>query len=259
MKGVISPRCSWVLIALCLLTLIGCGRSKEQEDGLLVAVSANAEEVLQAIAKAYNEQESKNVQIVSGSSGKLSAQISEGAPYHLFFSADESYPQWLYENGFAEGPPKSYAIGRLAIWGLLPSGPFIPGFQLDQGQTISYANPEVAPYGKAAEQVLLFCKFTPLAEQLILAESIGQVNGFINTQSVDYAFTSYSSLLNKIDTNHWQLVPDSLHDPIIQQAVVIKGEGYADMALDFLEFVHSALGRELLKSHGYLPPTTPGN
>lgn len=242
----------WLLV---LLLFTACENRAKKEKPLLIAVSANASEAIQEVGKAFQKGRHIELQYSSGSSGKLCAQIAEGAPYDIFFSADEDYADRVFGLGLGEGIPKIYAMGRLVLWQSSGNPVVIAQLGTITDQTLGIANPQLAPYGRAAQQVMESLGFDLEKNRLITAESIGQVNGFMATQSVDWAITSASSVIVKQELpGSWTLVPDTLFTPILQNAIVLKGGQRTEDGLSFLLFVQSQEGQNILRSYGYLSP-----
>lgn len=163
-----------------------------------MAAAANVVKPLEELAQAFRKRTSIPVRIVSGSSGKLFAQIHAGAPFDIFFSADERLPMLLEEAGLAvPGSRRTYAIGTLVLWSS------IRGYVDDRGEVLqrgafrhlAIANPETAPYGAAASQVLRkLGLWESLLPKLATAESVGQAYGFIASGNAELGFVALSQL-----------------------------------------------------------------
>jgi molybdate transport system substrate-binding protein len=142
------------LSSFCLaLILIGCTTNKEQI--LTIAASANMRPVMEKIVPAFEKSNDLACDLIIGSSGKIAAQIEQGAPFDIFLSADNKYPTSIYESDLAIGPPEIYAFGKLVLWTLERDSHLDTDFLLSgKTQYISIANPITAPYGLAAESFL---------------------------------------------------------------------------------------------------------
>jgi molybdate transport system substrate-binding protein len=171
--------------ALVLLTLLLCSFVAAQE--ITVAAAADLSTALPEIVAAYTKQSGQAVKLSFGASGNLTTQIQNGAPFDLFFSADESYPAQLIEKGFAEKDSLyRYAIGRLVLW--VPNDVPVDvnklGIQslLDPAvKKISIANPQHAPYGRAAEAALKkLGVYDQISAKLVLGENISQAAQFVD-------------------------------------------------------------------------------
>ncbi|MGX5174882.1 molybdate ABC transporter substrate-binding protein [Aliikangiella sp. IMCC44653] len=240
-----------LLFACCIIFSLS-GRTAE----LKVAVASNFINTAEALVEAYHQRTGQSVVLVPGSSGKLYAQISHGAPFDLFLSADSEKPAALINLGLAE--PNSlfiYAIGRLALWSTEPQYIPVTGLTLHSNfeGKIVIANPNLAPYGVAAQQVLeKLGAFTSLQNALIRVENVGQAFWIVNTGNASLGFVAWSQLLQQEQSpQHYWLVPETMHDPINQQAVVISASRNRAQAQDFANFIQSKYSRELIISHGY--------
>lgn len=224
---------------------------------LLVATAANFADTLRALAAMYQQQGGMSVRLSVGSSGKLFAQIHHGAPYDLFFSADLIRPQKLYQAGLASRP-QPYALGELVLW--QPQGPLPPRQRLlkQQFRYLSIANPHTAPYGRAARQVLVQLKLWPTVRtRVVRGENVGQAFNYVRSGAAQLGFVARAQVvrMNQDDDAHRWLVPQSLYDPVIQAAVVIRRSRQQAAAQDFLAFVlHDPAARRLIQQHGYRLP-----
>lgn len=199
--------------------------------------------------------------MVKGSSGKLTAQIREGAPFDVFLSADIQFPEQLFAEGIAERPPKIYAYGHLVLWTaqeeLTAETETLSHPEL---RHIAIANPNIAPYGKAAQEVLTKLHLLDtMKHKLVFGESISQVNQFVVSKSADAGFTSLSSVkaTKMKGIGNWNEINDTLYNPISQAgvALTIKGSSSSTKkANDFIEYLSSTRAQEILKKHGYSLP-----
>ena len=190
-----------------------------------------------------------SIRLVFGSSGKLYAQIINGAPYDLFLSADQDKPKNLYDQKYTNHKPFTYAIGRLALYSINPK--FFPMSQdaLFNDLPIAIANPSLAPYGKASMTVLneIITRNNPY-KKLIIGENISQVFSFISSANTDLGFVALSQVIQKNKNNYWT-IPIEYHEPIKQDAIIIKASAACNL---FIQYIKSKDVKLLLKSYGYL-------
>jgi molybdate transport system substrate-binding protein len=243
---------------LCSLFLSGTAFAAEP---LSVAVAANVKPAFDELAAAFTRQTGIAVTGTAASSGKLTAQIKNGAPFDVFLSADMEYPQDLYRNGYAETAPAVYAYGTLVLW-------TTQSIDLERGlavltdpgiQKIAIANPKLAPYGRAALEALDHYKLRAAVEpKLVYGESIGQVSQYIDSGAVTLGFTARSIVLapESAGKGRWVEVPADSYAPIAQGVIVLKhaAPAQADGARRFLDFVRSAPARAVLERYGYRLP-----
>lgn len=209
-----------------------------------------------ALTQAFTEQTGIACQTSISSSGKLTAQIQQGAPFDVFISADMKYPKEIERSGLAANSPKVYARGKLVLWSMKKGyTPSLAGLRESAVRHIALANPKVAPYGMAAEEILQSQGLLPaLQQKLVFGESIAQTNQFITTQSAEVGFTAMSVVLSpKLkDKGQWMALPTDLHTPIEQGVVVIKQkDGVKPAAMEFYEFLSSATAKAILQQFGY--------
>jgi molybdate transport system substrate-binding protein len=224
-----------------------------------VAVAANFAAPLDLIAAAFRKDSGHPLAISSGSTGKLAAQIENGAPFEVLLAADAEHPAQLEKRGSAvAGSRFTYARGRLALWSADPALVDADGKVLAGGRFhhLAIANPQLAPYGAAAQQALtalgLWQKLTPL---LVQGEDIGQAYQFVASRAADLGFVALSQVRGGIVSGQpkgsvW-LVPETLYKPIEQQAVLLP-KGAADPAARaLLEFLKGQETRAVLERFGY--------
>lgn len=229
-------------------------------ETLTVGVAANFFETARSLEPAFEADSGIELKLISGSSGKLFAQISNGAKIDVFLSADTAKPQALIDQGLAAADSYHiYAQGRLALYSsrfVIPHnlGSFLMSEKL---RVLSLANPELAPYGLAARQVLTALKVEKQAWQTWLsAENIAHALLYVDTGNADAGFVAYSMLVsrNLVREEHVRLIDEHLHKPI-EQAMVITREGEA--ARRWLAFLQSEEARRVIVQAGYGLPEKP--
>lgn len=225
-------------------------------DEIRVAVATNFSEPMAALVELFEKGSEHTVLISAGSTGNHYAQIRNGAPFEAFFSADTERPQLLEEQGNAvAGSRFLYALGRLVLWSPQPGLVDDDGRVLENGsfRFLAIANPALAPYGAAAREVLMARNvWSALQQRLVQGQDIGQTYSFVHTRNAELGFVAYSQVkkpASGIEGSYW-LVPEGLHEPIAQEAVLLRD---VPAARAFLEFVKSAPARELIRAYGYGP------
>ena len=190
--------CLFLLLALCLPISDSLPVAAEE---VRVAVASNFLSTFQSLAREFEKHTGHTVVISPGSSGKLYAQITHGAPFDIFFSADDQRPRLLEEEGLAvKGTRFPYAVGRLTLWSLAPdmlkdNGPDV--LRQAAFSHLAIANPKTAPYGKAAEQVLqALGLWDTVQPKLVQGENIGQTLQFVASQNADLGFVALSQILD---------------------------------------------------------------
>lgn len=242
-------------VLLCLL-LLSSGCRREKSHKLTIAVSANMQYAMEELVEAFTQSSGTPCELIVGSSGKLTAQIMEGAPFHLFLSADMKYPGEIYAGGKAEDRPQVYAYGYLVLWSLDEAVELTAqGLMKEDVTHIAIANPETAPYGVAAVQLLRGMGiWEQVKSKLVYGESIAQTNQFILSGSAQAGITARSVVSSPAarDRGHWSEADRKLYEPIEQGVVDVKTEGSgADEARAFIEFLRSPAARDILVSFGY--------
>ena len=216
------------------------------------------EDLKKAFAKEHPD---TKVQVILGSSGKLTAQIKNAAPYELFMAANMKYPEALYADKVAVTKPLVYAEGTLATLSVKPQD-FSKGMALLKDtkiKRIAVANPKTAPYGKAAQEALQNANvYDEVKTKLIFAESASQTVSYTVT-AADLGFIAKSSLYSKQmkkykEGKHWKEVDPKLYTPIEQGIVILKnGESNVEVKA-FYDFILSDEAKEILKKFGYRLP-----
>ncbi len=244
----------FALFFLLLLTLVSCKNRKSQ--ALVIASAANVQFAMQELIAEFQNETGIPCETVLSSSGKLTAQIREGAPFHVFVSADMTYPEDLFKNGLTTGPPEVYAYGKLVLWTLRSDlDPTPERLTQDDVRHIAIANPKTAPYGSAAVEAMRhFGIFEKTEPKLVYGESISQTNQFIISKTADAGFTAKSVVLSpEIKTQgRWVEIDQTAYTPIAQGAVVIQRNGEVKAeAMEFYRFLFSEKAKQTLQAYGY--------
>ncbi len=241
------------ILVLSLNLILSCGNSKEK-PGLLVATAANMQFAMEELSEQFKKDFNINCELVVSSSGKLTAQIKEGAPYDVFVSADMKFPQAIDHYSKAVTTPKVYAYGKLVLWSMTEL-PHLNGLTQSHIKHIALANPKTAPYGKAALEVLEYTGIVKQVEsKFVFGESIAQTNQFITTQAAQIGFTAKSVVVSPLLKNKGQWVDISTlaYTPIEQGIVVIKqNEKDRAQAMKFYNFMFSDKAKQILTKYGY--------
>jgi len=229
-------------------------------EEITVAAAANLQFTAAELKTEFERTTGHSVKLILGSSGKLTAQIENGAPVNVFISADEDFPRRLYNDGITVGEPKVYAKGVLVLWTLreIDLSPGLAVLADTKVKKIAIASPRLAPYGRQAVSAMKHARLYPSIEaKLVYGESIAQANQFIMTQAADIGFTSKSIVLaaNMHGKGRWVEVDPNAYSPIAQAAVIIKGPRQKQQAaVQFFDFLFSPAAAEIFKKYGYLLP-----
>ncbi len=224
-----------------------------------MAAAADLNFAMNELAAQFEKQSGTKVSVTYGSSGNFFSQIQNGAPFDLFFSADIEYPEKLEAAGLAEhGTLYGYAVGRIAIW--MPSGAKIDlakqGWNalLDSSvQKIAIANPDHAPYGRAAVAALQKAGiYEYVKAKLVYGENISQAAQFVQSGNAQAGILAMS--LARSDAMRegrlWE-IPAEMHPPIEQGVVLLKAAAKKKAARAFLKFVKSKTGQAILEKYGF--------
>lgn len=251
------------VVRRCLLLCCLAGTANAEQATL--AVASNFAAPMAALVTEFQATNAHQLKVASGSSGKLYAQIRHGAPFHLFFSADQAKPKALIDAGLTtEAHSLTYAIGKLALWSPTPGQAHQLKARLLRGdyQRLAIANPKHAPYGLAAAQTLDALGVTePAQRRWVRGENIAQTFQYVMTGNADFGFVALAQISEGgqvLRGSAW-LVPDKLHQPIRQNVVLLNAGRTNAAAIEFLEFVRSPRGQGIIASYGYRtspnPPT----
>lgn len=244
-------RC-WIAVALLSVCDLAVA------DEIRVAVASNFATTSEAIAQRFEEITDHTIILVFGSTGKHYAQIRNGAPFEVFFAADARRPEMLESAGLTVPESRfTYAVGRLVLWSLDEGYVDAKGQVLEAGdfRHIAIANPELAPYGRAAQEMLQSRGlWASLELRLVRGENIGQAFQFVKSGNAELGLVALSQLTSperESEAGSRWVVPETLHSPIQQQAVLLADTA---AARSFLEFTKSSEARSIIRSHGYKAP-----
>lgn len=224
-----------------------------------IAVASNFYPTMKEVVKqfeieAFDSSKASKIVLIPGSSGKHYAQIINGAPFDLFFSADKIRPVLLEQQRIFKSESRfTYALGKLALWSP------IKGLVDSEGQILydkdfrflAIANPKIAPYGIATKETLVSMKlWQDMNEKLVRGENIAQAFQFIDSGNVELGFVSFSQLMRpnfSLKGSFWE-VPQSLYNPIEQQAVLLRD---SRLGRTFIEFVQTDKALNIISKFGY--------
>ncbi len=238
------------LVSLVLIGCLGCSKS-DSSAPLTIATAASLSGAFKTVAAEYTKQTGTKISLVIASSGKLTQQIQQGAPYDIFASANTLYTQQLIDAGEAVADTmSSYAVGRLALW--VKSGdapPSLNSLTSSAFEHVAIANPKHAPYGMASKQALeKQGLWKPISDKLVRGSNVRQAMQFVESGNAEVALIAHSLALH--GGGAFTLVDPSLHDPLTQSIVVLTRSKRKPDATRFIEFLSSETGRRLLRPYG---------
>lgn len=237
---------SWI-IGLSFMTTNAVGGE------IKVAVASNFSKTIKVLVNKFEQTSGHKIKISTGSTGKHYAQITNGAPYHVFLAADEERPKMLEDQGYAvENTRFTYAKGVVVLWsdnkGLRLGEKILQGSYAGR---LAYANPKLAPYGRAAKEVMISLGvWDKYKRKAVRGENIGQTFQFVKSGNAIMGFVSSSQIMepeNKIHGSFW-VVPKGLYTGINQQAILLKEN---TIARAFLLFIKSPEMQNVIKGYGY--------
>ncbi len=265
MTGRRPPALRWLAPTLILLSGVGptaqggvaaAGRADTPPAEARVAVASNFTGAARRLVSLFEEGSDHRIVLIAGSTGKHYAQIRNGARLDAFLAADIERPRRLEDEGLAvAGSRFTYARGRLVLWsgraGSVPDG--LSGLDRHPFRHLAIAQPELAPYGRAAREALESSGlWDALLPRLVRGESVTQAFQFVASGNAELGLVAYSqAIAAEADAGSWWLVPGSLHSPIDQQAVLLRDRAGPR---DFLAFLRSEAAHRVLEDFGYEAP-----
>lgn len=251
-----------LLVALALAAVSRPPAVAQPPEGLLVAAAADLRYAFEELAGVWRSRAAIPVTFSFGSSGQLAQQVEHGAPFDVFFSANEAFVQRLAEQGhIVPDTVQLYAVGRIVLWvrrasGLDP-GRGMPVLLDPRVRYVAIASPEHAPYGEAARQALvrsgLYDRVRP---KLVYGENVSLTLQLVQSGNADVGLVALSLALAppvSREGRFW-LVPQGLHDPIRQAAGVVARSSRQPQARAFLAFVNGPEGRPVMRRYGFVLP-----
>ena len=240
------------LLGLALLFIGGVAA-----DEVKVAVAANFTAPMQAIAPAFEKATGHTLVASFGATGQFYAQINNGAPFDVFLSADDLTPARLEREGATvPGSRFTYAIGSLVLWSADAS--YLDGtdaaLKAGQFRHLSIANPKAAPYGLAAMQVLDKLGLSEAVKaKLVEGQNITQAHQFVSTGNAELGFVALSQVYTggKLGSGSAWIVPDTMYDPIKQDAVMLKQGANNPAAAALVEYLKGPEAARVIESFGY--------
>ena len=247
-----------------LVTLAaGAPASVRADDAPAIAAASDLQFALTEVAERFREETGHSVKLTFGSSGNFVTQIEHGAPFQLFLSADEAYVKRLAERGLTRDDGSLYAVGRIVLFA--PNGSSLKvdaellGLKAALGEgrisRFAIANPEHAPYGRAAREALIKVDLWSQVEgTLVLGENASQAAQFATAGSAQGGIIPLSLVLQPAVAKRgtWALLPERMHAPLRQRMVLLKDAGPA--ASEFYDYMQAASARAILERYGFVLP-----
>lgn len=256
------PKLAQIFIALTIMWLalqtsyVFAVDQQKQTKPLRIAVAANFAPALKILLADLPNKDQINYQIISAATGTLYQQIKHGAPFDLFLSADSVRPELLeQEKLIIKHSRQTYAYGQIALWSATQPLQSLNELNHYTGK-LAIANPDTAPYGKAAQQALQHLSLWPkLKNQLITGINISQTFQQVRSQAVPLGIVAYSQLV----INNYQgiIMPTAYYQPIAQQLVIVKSSQQVEIAQQVSDFILQVSSQKTLQALGYLPVKSP--
>ncbi|KXK29537.1 MAG: molybdenum ABC transporter substrate binding component [Candidatus Brocadia sinica] len=257
--GFLSIACATWLLFL----FIAFHNTVRADEKILIAAASDLKFAMDDICHIFEQANPDiHVDVSYGSSGNFYAQIKQGAPFDLFFSADATYPTRLEEEGLAvKGQRYLYAIGKIVLW--IPKRSALnpqKGLNIvlkPEVKKLTIANPKHAPYGRAAKEALRYYQLWDMVQnKLVFGENISQTAQFVQTGAADAGIIALSLAISPKmvnDGNYW-IIPDESYNKLEQVCTVLqRGKDKSDIKT-FLKFVQGKKGRKILSEYGFVLP-----
>ncbi|MDG1124361.1 MAG: molybdate ABC transporter substrate-binding protein [Pseudomonadales bacterium] len=265
----------WAAYFLTVLSLFGVqclAQAETAKNSIRVAVATNFVTTLKTLSEDFASLDNSKILISAGSTGKLYAQIRQGAPYDIFLAADQQRPQLLEQHGLTVTNSRfTYANGALVLWrpnrvrGFTTKGEESQTGQRAQirqwlagASSIALANSRLAPYGFAAEEVLHNLKITKsVSQRRVTGENIGQTFSLVATGNATLGFVAAAQILELSQPVATYLtIPRELHSPILQDAVQLKFGVNNQAAARFMQYLKSTRAKKIIQKAGFLAAKT---
>jgi molybdate transport system substrate-binding protein len=258
---------SYVLIVTLILAVFisSCGDNEpeaanEESVNLTIAAASDLQVAFTEIGELFEEETGHSVTFSFGSTGNLTTQIENGAPFDVFAAANVAFVDRLIEGGFVDQETKRlYGVGRIVLANSVASGADARNLENLLDPDIAYvaiANPEHAPYGLAAKEALENAGlWEDLQPKLVYGENIRQALQFVETGNAEVGIVALS--IAEVDTITYTLIDEDLHNPLLQAMGVISASTHQNAAMEFVDFVIGPTGRDILEKYGFSPPESP--
>lgn len=246
------------VVLLLFLMVGGLGNAQE----ITVAAASDLQFAFHDVGERFERETGKHVKLIFGSSGNFFAQLQNGAPFDVFFSADIDYPKRLEAAGLTvPGTLYPYAIGRIVLW-----VPTQSKLDLNRGlqvlvdpsiHKVAIANPEHAPYGRAAVAALRHENiYDQVSAKFVLGENISQTATFVVSGNADVGIVALSLAVapSMKDKGRYAEIPAADHPAIEQAAVILKSSTHQDIARQFIQYLKTSAIQELLRGYGFTVP-----
>ncbi|MDB1124148.1 molybdate ABC transporter substrate-binding protein [Vibrio algarum] len=236
------------------IALIFCFSHSASAETVMIAVANNFYGAMQVIAKDFKKLTGHDITLSTGTSGQLYAQVVNGAPFDLFLSADKKRPTKLVEAGYASDS-FTYAYGSLVLWSPDPTlfNGDINVLLKDSVKHIAMANPKLAPYGFAAQQVMENAGiYESVQAKFVMSKGLNAAYQFVVTENAQVGFLAKSQLYRDkkmADGSYWD-IPNDYYDPIMQDAILLNENNTG--AVQFVQYLNSDRARDLMALFGYL-------
>lgn len=248
------------VVIIIAFVLLSASSFAQQKDRIRIAAASSLKFALDSIVRAFEARQPGRVDLSYGSSGKLFEQISNGAPFDIFFSADMDYPSLLRKRNMAASEPYIYGTGRLVVWSkkIDVSNKGIKSL-LDPGvKKISIANPMHAPYGKRAEEALThYAILDDVKSRLVYGQNISQAAQFVTSGAADVGIIALSLALSpnmKREKGAYFIIPENSHLPLELGVVTTRRGEKNDFAKTFMDFVKGEQAVAILLHFGIRRP-----
>jgi len=251
-----------MLLVLAGLMVGSMVASPVRADEVTIAVAANFRGALEALQSEFEAATPHRLAITSASTGQLYAQIVNGAPFDILLAADQERPRLLAESGIGDASTVfTYAVGQLALWSrdeALVTPDTLTRLADVPFRWLAIAEPEVAPYGAAAKQVLEnLGLWDALAPRLVRGQNIAQTFAMAETRNAQLGFVALSEALAYAGSASYAIVPSELYEPIRQDAILLHRAADNAAAAAFLDFIRSPAAGGILERYGYRSPGQP--
>ncbi|GAB4118174.1 MAG: molybdate ABC transporter substrate-binding protein [Sideroxydans sp.] len=240
------------------------GLSPVSAESLTVAAAADLKFAMAEVVENFRVQHpADTIEVIYGSSGKFFTQLTNGAPFDLYFSADIAYPRELVKQGLTAGKAQPYAVGRIVLWSLKPELAKLSLPQLPQAgvNKFAIANPLHAPYGKRAQEALQHAGvWEAMQPRLVLGENIAHTAQFVDSGAAEAGIVALSLVLSPTlqGKGQWVLIPAAWHEPLEQGFVIMQRAAANALAKSFAAYMVSEPARAVMRRYGFVLPGEEG-